>query len=158
MTVYDFTYKGAARINNTLSYKGLDEQLRKLEGFETVFTEEMTPAVEEAVNLAAEHAREDLTKKIKGKAASTGELAGSIYGKMLSPDAKYTVRGRIGTGLGIKAFSNEVGRWYKNQNRGRWHLRGKYYLYFGAADKAAEIRALYEKANERMVNRLVVTT
>lgn len=62
------------------------------------------------------------------------------------------VRGAIGVekSQGLKGIVQEVGR---NYGQRRW--RGFFYLYYGAMDKADEIREVYAKANEEIVGRLV---
>jgi hypothetical protein len=147
------TYRGTSRINRTLSYKGLDEQLRKLENFENIFVAEMTPAVGEAIALASEQAKTNAPE-------DTGQLKGQIYSKMLGVlRSSMTVRGALGVNDaehgGFKAFAQETGRWYTG-DKGRWHKTGRFYLYYGAKDKANEIMALYQAANERIVQKLAV--
>lgn len=141
-------YQGTKRIASVLSYEGLDAQLKKLEGFGAAFQEEMGAAMDDAVEVAQGGAREDLRSKIRGK--STGQLEGSIFGKTLER-GQQRVRGSIGTRAGLKAFAQEVGRWY-----GRRYWRGKFFLYFGVNDRAEAIMARYQKADERIVNRMVV--
>lgn len=153
MADYNFSYKGARKIRNVLSYEGLDEQMRKLEQFDQAFAAEMGAAMEDAVEIASAHAQADLRKKIKG-AESTGELESSIYGKVLTKKGDQ-VRGAIGTKMGIKAFVQEAGRMYNGKN-GRYRWIGKFYLYYGIKEKSAEILAKYQAANQRIVERMVV--
>jgi hypothetical protein len=149
------TYKGNASITRALSYKGIDEQLRKLERFDAIYLQEMGNAMDSAVGIVTQGAKADLRGKIKG--VSTGALEASIYGKRLSTLKGTSVRGAIGTQLGLKAFAQEVGRFYGNAGAGTTHYwSGKFYLYFGAKEKKTIIEAEYQKANERIVKQLVV--
>lgn len=142
-------YRGTKRINDVLEYRGLEEHIQRMEGFEPIFIEEASAAMEDAVGLASARAKENAP-------VDKGELKGSIFGKMLPVlRPSLTVRGSIGSPLGLKAFVNEVGRWRgSGQNRRFW--KGEFYLYYGAQDKAKEIMALYEAANARILQRLVV--
>jgi hypothetical protein len=143
-------YKGSKAISQTLSYKGLDEQIQKLAQFDAIFMTEMSAAMEQAVGIASDQAKKNAPKL-------TGKLEASIYGKMLSTFKGSSVRGAIGTELGLKAFAQEVGRFYGNAGAGTTHFwKGKFYLYFGARDKKAAIDAEYAKANQRIINKLVV--
>ena len=45
-------YKGSKYINKSLTTKGFDEQIRKLEGFDKLFNEIMPPAMGKAVEIA----------------------------------------------------------------------------------------------------------
>lgn len=145
-------YKGTKRITKILSYEALDKQIQKLEQFDALFEKEMGAAMEEAVGVAASHAKEDLRKKIKGE--SSGELEQSIYGARLGK-SKDLIRGMIGTKIALKAFSQEVGRWYSRQGK-RYYWKGKFYLYFGVVDRSKQIQGLYQQANDQIVNKLVV--
>lgn len=149
MADYSFGYKGTKRINDVLEYQAVEEHIQKMAGFEQIFIQEAAAAVEDAVAIAQARAKENAPEL-------TGQLKGSIYGKMLSLlRASMTVRGAIGSTAGIKAFVNEAGRWRGSGERRRF-WKGKFYLYYGAADKATEIMALYQAANQRIINRLVV--
>jgi hypothetical protein len=145
-------YKGTKQIAQTLSYKGLDEQLRKLEGFDPIYLEEMSAGMASAVRIAEAQAKTNAP-------SLTGALKETIYGKMLTPIKGQTmaVRGAIGSTGGLKGFAQEVGRFYGNAGAGTTHYwKGKFYLYYGAQDKADQIMAEYQQANQRIVNRLVV--
>jgi len=154
MANYKFSYGGSKDIAKVLSYDGLTKQLQKLEQFDQAFAAEMGAAMEDVVEIASSHAKDDLRKKIKGK-TSTGELENSIYGKVLGKNTEL-IRGAIGTKLGIKAFVQEAGRLYPNKKRGEYRWKGKLFLYFGAKDKSREIMAKYQAANQRIVERMVV--
>lgn len=149
MPDYSFSYKGTKRINDVLEYRGLDEHIQKMLGFDEIYIQEASSAVDQAVGIAEARAEENAP-------VLTGGLKGSIYGKRLSIlKASLTVRGAIGTNIGIRGLVNEVGRW-RGTGTGRRFWKGKFYLYYGVADKAKEIMALYVAANQRIVNRLVV--
>ena len=152
---YKFSYHGTKQISNALSIPALDEQLRKLEKFDEIFQEEMVPAVERALAISSAHAK-DLAP------VRTGELRQSINVKMLRSLKNGAVRGSV-RAFGIKAFVQEVGRWYGNSwsAKGRWKWqketgKGIFYLYYGVIERSREITALYAAANERIVNKLVV--
>lgn len=145
------TYKGSKLIAGSLSYRGLDEQIRKLDGFEQAFTREMGAAMERAVEIARAHAVENAPRL-------SGALAGSIYGKRLNDLASGTIRGAIGSnGQGLKAFAQEVGRYYGRAAAGTTrYWKGKFYLYYGAQERREEIMSEYQAANERIVGELAV--
>ena len=144
------TYKGTKKIGQILSYEGIDEQLRKLENFDNIFIEEFVPAMAEAVGLAEGQAK-------KNAPVDTGQLKGKISSKMLGVQrSSMTIRGQLQADDGLKAFAQEAGRWYTNARRGRWHKTGRFYLYYGAKDKAKEIMQIYQQSNQRIVNKLVV--
>lgn len=144
------TYKGTKKIGQVLSYQALDDQLRKLENFDNLFIQEMTPAMAEALSLAEGQAK-------KNAPEDTGRLKGKIGSKMLGAvRSSMTIRGQLQADDGLKAFAQEAGRWYVNARRGRWHKTGRFYLYYGAKDKAKEIMKIYQQANQQIVNKLVV--
>lgn len=144
------TYKGTRRIAQVLGYEALDQQLRKLENFDKTFIEEFTPAMGDALSLAEGQAK-------KNAPQDTGQLKGKIGAKMLGVlRSSMTIRGQLQADDGLKAFAQEAGRWYTSARRGRWHKTGRFYLYFGAKDKAKEIMNIYKQANERVIKKLVV--
>jgi hypothetical protein len=144
------TYKGTRKIGQVLSYQAIDEQLRKLENFDNTFIEEFQPAMADALGLAEGHAK-------KNAPEATGQLKGKIGAKVLGVlRSSMTIRGQLQADDGLKAFAQEAGRWYTNARRGRWHKTGRFYLYYGAKDKAKEIMQIYQQANQRVVNKLVV--
>lgn len=145
-------YKGTTQIRNTLSYRGLDEQIKRLEGFDQVFLDEMGEAMETAVGIAEAQAKANAPKL-------TGALAGKIYGRMLNPvrGRVMAVRGAFGVDDGLKGFAQEVGRLYGSAALGTTHYwKGKFYLYYGARDKKTQIENEYKNANTRIIQRLVV--
>jgi hypothetical protein len=147
------TYKGSKYINRTLTTKGFDEQIRKLEGFDTLFNEIMPPAMQKAVDLARAHAVENAPR------GETGGLAASIQGRMLTP-TKNSIRGAINAGAGqpeLKAFSQEVGRFYGTRASGStYYWKGRFYLYYGASERKEEINKIFGIANQYLISRLVV--
>lgn len=143
-------YKGTKKIGQVLSYQALDEQLRKLENFDNLFIQEMQPAMGEALGLAEAQAKQNAPE-------NTGQLKGKISSKVLGAlRSSMTIRGQLQANDGLKAFAQEAGRWYTGARRGRWHKTGRFYLYYGAKDKAKEIMNIYQQANQKIVNKLVV--
>jgi hypothetical protein len=125
----------------------VDEWLRKLEQFDDIYLAEMSAAMQEATAVAAEQAQKNAPKL-------TGALAGSIYNQLMAPLKKTTVRGFIGLPKDVKAKVQEYGRWYGRGATNHKYWKGRFYLWFAPKDKSAEISALYNAANERIVKRL----
>ncbi|PKN93015.1 MAG: hypothetical protein CVU44_11325 [Chloroflexi bacterium HGW-Chloroflexi-6] len=141
------TYRGSKRIGDVLDAGSIDKQLQKLQQFDQYYTEIMGAAVQDAVDVAG-------TQAAKNAPRLTGALSAAIFKKYLGVNkSNMQIRGAIGVekSQGMKGIVMEVGRNYGNR---RW--RGFFYLYYGATDKADEIRELYAKANNEIVNRLVV--
>jgi len=139
-------YRGSKRIADVLDAGSIDRQLQKLEQFDNYYSEIMSNAVKGAVDVAGDQAAKNAPKL-------TEELARSIFKKFLGVNkSNMQVRGAIGVekSQGLKGIVQEVGR---NYGQRRW--TGFFYLYYGAMDKADEIRELYAKANEEIVGRLV---
>ena len=153
-------YKGLSLIKSKITFRGFDEQVRKLEGFDALFNEIMPPAMDKVVRISAAHAKEDLAGKITGQ--SSGKLGASIQGRMLSP-TKNAIRGSIFTGDDkLKTFALEVGRNYGNAGAGtvwRWQSetgKGYFFLWFGVKDKEKEIAQIFGVSQNYLVGRLVV--
>jgi len=148
-----WNYHGTKQIGDALSIPALDEQIRKLEGFDDVFQEEMRPAVGDALNIGSVSAKQRVP-------VLTGDLREGIYGKLFKAGKnKSYVAGAVAVRkeIGIRGFVIEAGRW-RNGKHGaeRRHWRGKFYLFYGVIKNKEPIQALYAAANERIVNRLVV--
>ena len=139
-------YQGTKRINQILDAGSIDKHLQRMEQFDTFYGQIMGQAVRDAVEIAGDRAAVNAPKL-------TGALSGSIFKKYLGVNkSNMQIRGAIGSkGQGLKAFAQEVGRWY-----GRRYWKGRFYLYYGAVDKQAEIMKLYEQANDEIVRKLVV--
>ncbi|MBS4061467.1 MAG: hypothetical protein KG029_13795 [Bacteroidetes bacterium] len=139
-------YRGAARINSVLDAGSVDRQLKKLADFDKLYSEIMGQAVQDAIGIAGARASENAPKL-------TSELAANIFKKYLGVNkSNMQIRGAVGTnkGQGLKGIVMEVGR---NYGARRW--KGFFYLYYGVMDKRDEIAALYSKANEQIVQKLV---
>jgi hypothetical protein len=140
------TYRGASRINSVLDAGSVDRQLKKLEDFDKFYSEIMGQAVQDATEVAGAQAAQNAPRR-------TGELAGNIFKKYLGVNKNnMQIRGAIGVNKsqGLKGIVQEVGRNYGSR---RW--KGFFYLYYGVTDKQNEIRALYDQANEKIVQSLV---
>ena len=148
-----FSYHGTKQIAGALSIPALDEQLRKLENFDDIFQEEMRPAVNDALMIAAAAAKENAP-------VLTGALRDAIYGKLFkaSKNKSYVAGATsVRKEIGVRGMVLEVGRWRggKHGAERRW-WKGEFYLYYGVTENKGEITALYAAANERIVNKLVV--
>ena len=139
-------YRGSSRINSTLDAGSVDRQLKKLEDFDKFYSEIMGQAVQDATAIAGARAAVNAPKL-------SGQLAANIFTKYLGVNkSNMQIRGAYGVNQsqGVKGLVQEVGR---NYGARRW--KGFFYLYYGARDKQDEIRALYDRANEQIVQRLV---
>jgi hypothetical protein len=140
------TYRGATRINRILDAGSVDRHLKKLQQFDTLYSQHMGAAMQNVVQIAGAQASRNAPRL-------TGELASSIFKKYLGVNKNnMQVRGAIGTdkSQGMKGLVMEVGR---NYGARRW--KGFFYLYYGVVDKEKEIREEYDGANKKIVESLV---
>jgi hypothetical protein len=141
------TYKGTSRIKSILDAESVDRQIRALDQFDEHYSRIMGKAVQDAAEVARAQASKNAPRL-------TGQLAGSTFKKYLGVN-KRNMDARAAYGIdksqGVKGLVMEVGRHYG----ARW-WRGFFFLYYGAVDKASEIREIYASAQKELVQRLVV--
>jgi hypothetical protein len=151
--IFKFSYHGTQQISDNLSIPALDKQIQLLDAFDDIFQEEMRPAVGDALAISGARAK-NLAPVL------TGVLQGAIYGKLFGIGKNKTyVTGAVGVRkeIGVRGMVAEVGRWRggKHGAERRW-WKGDFFLYYGVSENRTLINALYQVANERIVNRLVV--